>query len=386
MPVEKAWSQRYEFWKSMSARSHALFLLGVFFMFMPAGLLTDLSSLGANGPVRLTASAFFAGGIAVAYVLAVRYRVWWLAAVIAVHLLIDSQFDQVFGPIGSPLAGEPLQLRVAADVNIATTAIVFSFVLLSELIRSEGTRLGRLHTEMRLARDIHRLLVPPIARRIGRFEFRGISAASGEVGGDLIDVIETSEGWTGFVADVSGHGVGAGLLMGMAKSAARTKLATGGRLDELANTLNTVLFDLKSPAMFATFAGLQHDGNGRLRFLVAGHLPVLHYQAGTGALDELTLPQIPLAIFDDWTFTCADVGYSAGDLFVILTDGLTEVFDGRDEEFGLDRVKAIVVEHAAAPLEAIERALLAAVNAHGRQLDDQTLLLVRASDRPSTER
>ena len=85
-----------------------------------------------------------------------------------------------------------------------------------------------------------------LPRTIGRFEFHGVSLPSGDVGGDLVDVVESQTGWTSFVADVSGHGVAAGLLMGMLKSAVRTQLRTGEHLDGLLNTANTVLFDLKS--------------------------------------------------------------------------------------------------------------------------------------------
>lgn len=373
-----SWSTRYEFWKSMPASSHAAFLAGVFFMFAPAGLLGDIPQMGANGPMRLAANAFFAGGIAVAYVVAVRHRVHWLLLVVGVHLFLAGQFDRLLGPVGVALTGKALQARLAADVGGATTSITVSFVLLSHLIRTEGTRYGRVHAEMALARDIHRVLVPRVARRLGGFEFLGFSVPSGEVGGDLTDVVESPCGWTGFVVDVSGHGVAAGLLMGMVKSAARTQLRGGGQLDDLLTTLNTVLFDLKSPAMFATFAGLQFENDTGLRFSVAGHLPILCYRPATASISELSIAQLPLAMFDDRVFASDAVDCTPGDLFVILTDGLTEVFDRRDSEFGLDRVKSIVRDNGAAPLEIIEQRLMTAIRAHGRQLDDQTLLLIRA--------
>jgi serine phosphatase RsbU (regulator of sigma subunit) len=60
------------------------------------------------------------------------------------------------------------------------------------------------------------------------------------------------------------------------------------------------------------------------------------------------VPQIPLAMFEERRFTAARVACEPGDLFVIVTDGLVEVFDKRDREFGFDRLKAIVVEHAQA--------------------------------------
>ena len=252
MPARDQWSSRYQFWASMSTRSNALFLAGVFFMFIPAGLLSDIPRLGVNGPLRLLANAIFSGGVAVLYVAVLSRRPQWFAIPIAVQLLITVEFDRLFGAPGPPLTGSALQARLAADVNVSTVAIIISFVLLSNLIRSEGTRYGRVRAEMALARDIHRLLVPAIARQVEGFELRGVSLPSGDVGGDLIDFVETPQGWTSFVADVSGHGVAAGLLMGMVKSTARTLLRAGANLDRLQDSLNSVLFDLKSPAMFVT--------------------------------------------------------------------------------------------------------------------------------------
>ena len=244
-------------------------------------------------------------------------------------------------------------------------------------MRREGWRYVRTCTEIALARDIHRLLVPPIARRVGSFEFRGTSVPSGDVGGDLIDLVETDGRWIGYVADVSGHGVGAGLMMGMVKSAARTQLLAPRPLGELLDTLNVVLFDLKKPGMFVTFAGLQFDGTANLEFAVAGHLPILHYRSATSTLDELSTPQTPLAMFEGRQFCDSRIAFSPGDLFVILTDGLTEVFDRKDEEFGFDRFKALVAESASMPLDRLHDTLLAAVRGHGSQVDDQTLLLIR---------
>ena len=241
-----------------------------------------------------------------------------------------------------------------------------------------GLRYVRAHTEISLARDIHRLLVPPIARRIGSFEFCGISIPSGEVGGDLIDLVESNGHWIGYVADVSGHGVGAGLLMGMAKSSARTQLRVAEPMNQLLNTLNAVLFDLKKPDMYVTFAGLQFDGSSELQFSVAGHLPILRYRAATSAIEELSVSQLPLAMFENQSFVSARAAWAAGDLFVILTDGLTEVFNKRDQEFGLDAIKTLIGERGTNPLEALQAAILEAVKRHGPQMDDQTILLIRA--------
>jgi serine phosphatase RsbU (regulator of sigma subunit) len=376
MSEKRGWARRAEFWRSIPSASYAIFLAGVFLIFAPMGVLGDIANLGNNPPLRLLASACLSGGLAVLYVV-VANRPKWLPLLIAGHVLITLQFERLVPAQTAPLAGEMLKARLRMDTLFVFVSLTLAFILLSQFVRQEGARYVRAHTEISLAREIHRLLVPPIGRRIGSFEFCGVSLASGDVGGDLIDLVETDGSWIAYVADVSGHGVGAGLLMGMAKSAARTELRRAQVSSVLLTTLNSVLFDLKKPDMYMTFAGLRFDGTPDLEFSVAGHLPILRYRPATSAIEEVTIPQLPLGMFPDREFTASRVPFATGDLFVILTDGLTEVFDKRDQEFGMDRVKEIVQQHGTGPLERLQSALLVAVNRHGRQLDDQTVLLVR---------
>jgi len=239
------WSRRREFWDRIPTASYVTFLAGIFLMFMPAGLLNDLSHLGSNPPSRLVAEMMLSGGLTVGYVLAFRWPRWFVP-VIAIHALVITRPELVLPARTPPLAGAALYRRMQIDANLILGFLIASFAVLSHFARREGTRYVRAHTEIALARDIHRLLVPSIARRVGRFEFRGFSIPSGDVGGDLIDLVESDGHWIGYVADVSGHGVGAGLLMGMVKSAARTQLRATQALDQLLNTLNVVLFYLRT--------------------------------------------------------------------------------------------------------------------------------------------
>jgi hypothetical protein len=135
---------------------------------------------------------------------------------------------------------------------ITIAALVAGYVLFISFISTEGARTMRLQTEIRLAQQIHARLVPPIDRRIGRLQCYGRSDSSSEVGGDLLDVVE-KEGRVGaFVADVSGHGVRAGVLMAMIKSAARMRLLSDDSLDGLMDDLNRVVMQVKEMDMFVT--------------------------------------------------------------------------------------------------------------------------------------
>jgi len=134
--------------------------------------------------------------------------------------------------------------------------------------------------------------------------------------------------------------------------------------------------------MYVTVAGLQFDGVSRLQFSVAGHPPILHYRATSATVDELSVPQLPVAMFPDRAFVASSVAWAPGDLFVILTDGLTEVFDRPRSRV---RPRARQGSNPGAvhrPLERLQNALVGATRLHGPQLDDQTLLLIRALEPP----
>ena len=233
---------------------------------------------------------------------------------------------------------------------------------------------------MALASEIHRVLVPTIRQVIGEFEFAGQSTPSGAVGGDLIDVVGNDRGWIAYIADVSGHGVAPGVVMGMVKSATRMYLASGGGTGGLLESLNSVLQPIKKPEMFATFAYLAWDGQ-QLEYSTAGHPAILHFHAASGEFSELSCSNLPVALFAGRDFSAGSTSFAAGDLFVMLTDGLIEVANQKDEEFGLARIRSELTAHASEPPEAILSAVVDAAGRHGRVVDDLSLLLVRC--RPS---
>src|SRR5215471_16422548 len=247
-----------------------MLLAGIFCMFLPVGLLNDISILGGTPLPRLLGEVAFSGAIAVVYVLVARWP-RWLPFLIGGHVVVSTFLFGGQTPRSHDLTAA--HARLVADTRGIIAAIAVSFLLLTRFVQREGLRHVRAHTEIALASQIHRLLVPPVDRRIGAFTFHGISVASGEVGGDLVDVVESERGWIAYVADVSGHGVVSGLLMGMVKSAMRMQLLSPKPLGRLLTDLSAVLFDVKRPEMFVTLAGLQFDGASGLQFSVARHLP-----------------------------------------------------------------------------------------------------------------
>jgi sigma-B regulation protein RsbU (phosphoserine phosphatase) len=345
--------------------------------------MTDVSSLGRSTPWRLTFQILLSGAGAVAYGWVILRRIHWLPVVVAVHIALTFLVPRLV-PLGDPIVTDPEQARALTErlnLNVIGMAlcIAVGYSLFVVVFGREGSRYYRLDTELALARNIHRELVPPIARTIGGYEFRGLSIPSGDVGGDLVDVVEHDDGaaWTAYVTDVSGHGVPSGVLMGMIKSAMRMVLVARVPLDAMLDRLNDVLYELKPPQMYATFAAVRREEVDELAFTLAGHLPILRWRAASGQVDQLVVGQVPLGILPGRTFQASTCRCDPGDVLLLLTDGLTEVFDANDDEFGLDRVTATLATHAREPLDALERRLLAAARAHGAPHDDQSLILIR---------
>lgn len=192
-------------------------------------------------------------------------------------------------------------------------------------------------------------------------------------GGDLVDVVEHDGGWLGYVADVSGHGVASGVVMGMFKSALRARLLSGVGLAALLTELNAVLIPLKPAASFITVAAVGGCG-ARIECAVAGHHPVLRVRGGE--VEAITRPQLAVGMFPEATFEAHAVDWRPGDLLALVTDGLLEVFDAQDRELGSDWARQVLAAHHDRPLAEIADRLLAGARAHGTQLDDQTLLLI----------
>jgi len=221
-------------------------------------------------------------------------------------------------------------------------------------------------------------LVPDLSLQTSRFEVYRKSIPSTEMGGDLIDVIVNDDGrLVAYVADISGHGLPTGQLMGMLKTALRVSLQLHQQPVPLLESADRVLPAVKEADMYATVALLYCDGSAQAEYALAGHLPILHYRHCSCDTARLSMEQFPLGMIPGGRYATQRVGYSPGDMFLLLTDGVTEVVNEQDEEFGLARLERLLSQHAAQPLSQIWELVMGQVKQHGAQQDDQSLLLLR---------
>lgn len=383
MPVQTG----AEFWRSMSRSSMAMFVGAVFFTFATIGFITDMQNVGRLPLAGLVAAVVLSGVPAVGYALTGILADGWkqralftgiAVTQLALFLLLFRVFPMAPRPQSLDRTGQrALQQRLVWSGMGCIVSISLGYTLFVFLMNREGARYFRWKAEVDLAAEIHRQLVPPIALRAGAYEFFGSSEPSGEVGGDLIDVVSSGERWVAYIADVAGHGVAPGVVMGMVKSAARMHLEAADATAFL-DRLNRVLYPLRAPQMFITFAYLALGPDG-LEYGVAGHPAILHCSAA-GEVRELVSENLPLGILPENRFVTAKVAAAPGDTFLMVTDGLLEVEDKAGNEFGAAHLQDILRQQTRAPLPELAQALLDAVRAHGARCDDQSLLLIRRAD------
>ena len=264
------------------------------------------------------------------------------------------------------------------------SAILLSYAFFVVYIRREGRESFRMRNELELAHGIQKTLVPPVGLRTKRFEIYGISRPSEKVGGDLVDAIYLRNGDAiAYVADIAGHGLPAGILMGMLKTATRTDLLDAeGRephqtLPVLLDRLNRVLPEVKEPHMYATFTGFRLGADGSVFYALAASPPIVQWHASDRTLSHTEEGQFPLGLLPVSSFDGRRLEIASGDLLVVATDGILEVCNKPQEEFGVERLKQVISANARNPLPEVAERIFAAARGFGQQFDDQTILIVR---------
>lgn len=372
-----------QFFVSMPTSAQIALFAGIFFCFAPLGLLQSAMSLHVVPWWEVVVVTAISGLIAIVYTFTAIRWPRWMPVPMAFHLLLMFALSRFLPERGAVVHLDDAELAVLADrlrwtAGLTIGSLMGAFVCFFTLIRREGLRFTGAHAEIRLAREIHATLVPAVTGSTAHLEWRGTSRPSGDVGGDLVDVVSDGHGWTAMVADVSGHGVAAGVLMGMFKTAFRSANMEGHDIGRVLSKINSVISPLRQPHMFITAACLRLNPDATLEYVFAGHPPMLHLSGATGRSAWVGESQLALALIDPTAYTAATLPLSPGDVIIVVTDGLVEVFDRYDRELGLKGLQTEIERVGpTADLAAIEAAIFNKCLDHGAQLDDQTVLVFR---------
>ncbi|HYR84550.1 MAG TPA: SpoIIE family protein phosphatase [Terriglobia bacterium] len=243
----------------------------------------------------------------------------------------------------------------------------------------EGRILREKKLELKEAREIQQRLLPTELPELPGCDIQAFWQPANEVGGDYFDVIRLNDTAAAFcIADVSGKGLPAALLMSNTQASVRAFARSMRRPAQVCRHLNRVVSENARAARFTTlFYGVLDFIDRTLRYTNAGHVPPMLVRRN-GDVVRLADGGTVLGIFPDAAYEEREITLEQGDRLVLLTDGITEAENAGSEEFGEDRLTHLLVENRGLPADELKRVLLNAVDsfaARGFQ-DDATLVIV----------
>jgi serine phosphatase RsbU (regulator of sigma subunit) len=244
----------------------------------------------------------------------------------------------------------------------------------------------------RVANVLQETLLPPLLPAIPGIDCAARYRPTGSgnlVGGDFYDVVTAGKDEWGIVlGDVSGVGPEAAALTGLARYTVRAVAASGGLGPaQILEALNAALVNQRADDRFCTavYLSLRPGDDGRVRLALAsgGHPPPLVLR-DDGTVDAVTADGMLLGLFEDAVLTEVEVELAAGDAIVLYTDGVIEARDLTGEQFGQERLEALLATCAGRTAAGIARRLELSVIDHqgGITLDDVAVLVVRADPEP----
>ena len=250
------------------------------------------------------------------------------------------------------------------DVRLVAQIARFAAVKLETTrLREEAIAKAKLDEELRTAYTIQSRLLPAQLPEIGGYAFAGANKPCRTVSGDYYDVLLRPDGRLYFIiADVSGKGVTAALVMASVATAFNIFTRTDPAPADLVREMNVTLAPKTAPTKFVTLvAGVLDPKTGVVEFANAGHVaPLL---VSRGGIHQLTTTDMVVGLFAHAKYRNQQIALEQGDSLVLFTDGVTEAENEAEEQLGMAPVAALVGTLHGTPAPQI----LDTIDAHGHQ-------------------
>jgi len=266
-----------------------------------------------------------------------------------------------------------------------TVAEQSAFAIGNALVHREASEKRQMEGELRNAREVQRVLLPQGDPVVPGYRISGTNVPARIISGDYYDYLNLGEGRHGVViADVSGKGVAAGLIMAMCRSVLRSLAGAHDNPAEALGRVNRQIFpDIKEDMFISLFYAVIDGDGGKVTFARAGHDPALLYRALERTVVMIKPPGLALGIDEGDVFErvtkIQEILMNPGDCLLFHTDGVKEATNPSGEEFGMDRLRDAFRESASLGAEATIRSVereLAKFVGEAPQADDVTLVAV----------
>jgi len=268
--------------------------------------------------------------------------------------------------------------RIATALAAQCAVAIQRMQMLSELLEN-----AKIKQELAVARDIQMRVIPNAVPKLAGYDIAGWCRPANQAGGDIFDVIAVDGNRLMLLlGDATGHGVGPALSVTQVRAMLRMAVRLGADLDEAFHQINQQLADDLPDNRFVTaFMGVLDTQNHRVVYHSGGQGPLLHFHAATGRCEwrgSSTPPMGLMPELDRQAPRSNDLG--PGDILALITDGIFEYENPHREQFGEDRVSALMLEHQHLPMARLLEKIVQEVERFADlapQNDDMTMLLVR---------
>jgi len=272
-----------------------------------------------------------------------------------------------------------------------TTLLCFTFVVYfiqryidqrEALARTVQQQRDRLQQDLELAAQVQRLFLPVGKPAIAGLEIAGMMQPARSVSGDYYDYIPIDAHTLEIVvADVAGKGVPAALLMSATAAVMQLEANRDRNMLELVGRLNKEISSVSDGERYVTLLVAEIDARKRkVRYVNCGHNPALLFRAKTGMVTSMDSSCPPVGMFSERPCELASEDLNAGDVMVFYTDGVTEAENPLGEEFGIDRLSAVVRRGASLSAEVLMNEIFSSAAdfcSEGGFHDDVTILVVK---------
>ncbi|HUH97835.1 MAG TPA: PP2C family protein-serine/threonine phosphatase [Anaerolineales bacterium] len=238
----------------------------------------------------------------------------------------------------------------------------------------------QLENELELSQVVQRALLPQQVPELPGFDIAGFSRPAQIIGGDYFDFLAFNDGAHGLVvADVSGKGVSAGILMTSLQTAFHTIVPeTDSPLKVLEKINRLYIHNIKFTTFVTIFFAKIDPRTRTLVYANAGHAPALLYHARNKEHEWLRRTGLAIGLMEEFSVHSESLQLERGDTLVFYTDGVTEAMSPRQELFERERLAEVIAHNEGAPADALIQKILQALNefAQGDPLADDATLVV----------
>jgi serine phosphatase RsbU (regulator of sigma subunit) len=234
-----------------------------------------------------------------------------------------------------------------------------NFRLMEEALQNE-----RYKEELKIAKTVQKSLLPDVLEKDDDFDIAAFSESADEVGGDYYDTLRINDHLVSLIiADVSGKGTTAAFHMSQMKGIFHSLAQEDIEPDEfMARSNQALIYCLERGSFISATYFLINTQTKKIRYARAGHCPVLYYSTAKKTTEYFKDKGVALGMVRNKSYKkfiqANEFSYCPDDIMVLYTDGITEAKDGKNEEFGYDRLEQIVMEVHDRPVREIQEQLI----------------------------